>query len=450
MLQRFPLKTLLVDDDGNIRRTLTLSLKDLGCLVEQAASVEEAMKKIPSDDYDLVLTDFKMEKQTGLDLIKQLKGIRPEITIVVMTAFASFENAVQVVKEGAFDYLPKPFTNAQLAHLLGKVREIVSLRKENQDLKKSKSRRNFFSGFTSSTSHSLEEFVRKVAPTDGTVLLVGESGTGKSELAKLIHELSPRSSRPFITVYCTTLAESLLESELFGHLKGSFTGATQDKAGKLELADGGTLFLDEIGDLSPNGQAKLLRFLQDRIFERIGSNKEISVDTRIIAATNKDLPEAVASGKFREDLYYRLNMLECILAPLRHRKDDLPILVDRIFREVLVSQNLPALPLPEEVCASLFQYSWPGNIRELRNVLERVVMLSRGREIKNVDLPESVRRPHQPKKTALESPICTIEEMEKDLISRVLAVEDNQEKAAEMLGITKVTLWRKRKQYGLP
>lgn len=299
---KLSLKVLLVDDDRNIRRTLLLSLKDLNCAVDQASSVDEALQKISSTEYNLVLTDFKMTGQTGLDLVKKARTARPDLTIVVMTAFASYENAVFAMKEGAFDYLPKPFTNTQLSQLLHRVREIESLRLENQDLKKSKYRENYFAAFTSSASRSLEEFVRKVAPTDGTILLVGESGTGKTELAKLIHQISPRASHPFVTVYCTTLTESFLESELFGHVKGAFTGALQDKIGKLEFADGGTLFLDEIGDLSPNGQAKLLRFLQDRVFERIGSNKELSVDTRVIAATNIDLQEAVSGGKFRGPL----------------------------------------------------------------------------------------------------------------------------------------------------
>ena len=452
MNKTYPLQILLVDDDSNIRRTLTLSLRDLNCVVDQAADVDEAMKRVGSREYDLVLTDFKMESQTGLDLIKQAKAVRPDLMIVVMTAFASFENAVSVIREGAFDYLPKPFTNAQLMHLLDKVRGIAALRRENQDLKRSKSRRDYFSGYTSVASMSLEEFVRKVAPTDGTVLLVGESGTGKSELAKMIHELSPRSPRPFVTVYCTTLTESLLESELFGHVKGSFTGALQDKIGKLELADGGTLFLDEIGDLTPNGQAKLLRFLQDRIFERIGSNKEISVDTRVIAATNKDLMEAVSTGKFREDLYYRLNMLECILPPLRHRKEDVPILIDRVLRELSgKTPKAESRKLPEPIREKLLHFSWPGNIRELRNVLERLMMLSQGREIRESDLPDSIRNPGPSKMTPIETPgICTLEQTEKNMIAKVLAVESNQEKAAEILGITKVTLWRKRKEYGLP
>jgi NtrC-family two-component system response regulator AlgB len=444
----FTLRILLVDDDTNIRRTLAMSLKDLGCTADQASSVSEALTKLESRAYDLVLTDFKMDSQTGLDLIKRARQVRPEQLIVVMTAYASFENAVEVVKEGAFDYLPKPFTTPQLTHLLGKVREIITLRRENQELKRSKARREYFSGFTSVASQRLEEFVRKVAPTEATVLLAGESGTGKSELAKLVHELSSRVARPFVTVYCTTLAETLLESELFGHAKGSFTGATQDKAGKLEAADGGTLFLDEVGELSPNGQTKLLHFLQDRVFQRVGESREIEVDTRVIAATNKNLPEAVAAGKFREDLYYRLNVLECILPPLRHRREDLPVLIERIVEEIARERRVSAT-LPDPVTKALLAYHWPGNIRELRNVIERILMLSQGREPQLADLPESVLRPAAAPAPA-SGELLSLEELEKRHIALVLSKTDNLEKAAEILGITTVTLWRKRKELGLP
>lgn len=447
MKANFPLSVLLVDDDSNIRRTLAISLKDFNCAVEQASSVQEAMAKMRSKLFDFVLSDFKMEKESGLDLIKQVNAAHPGSIVAVMTAFASFENAVEMIKEGAFDYLPKPFTNVQLGHLLGKVQALVQLKRENIELRRSKFRRDYFSGYTSAASQRLEEFIRKVAPTDGTVLLSGESGTGKSELAKLIHELSGRASKSFVTVYCTTLTESLLESELFGHMKGSFTGAVQDKVGKLEHADGGTVFLDEVGELSLNGQTKLLRFLQDHVFERVGSNKEVAVDVRVLAATNKNLPEAVSAGTFREDLFYRLNVLECIVPSLRHRKEDLSILIERITREL--SQGKPLPTFSKSVTEALLAHNWPGNIRELRNVLERVVMLSQGREIVLSDLPESVLK-------ATEAPapgahkLLSLEEIEKEHIQHVLSHTKSLEEASQVLGITTVTLWRKRKELGLP
>lgn len=446
--KKFTLRVLLVDDDGNIRRTLALSLKDLGCVVVQAASVQEAVPHLHSQDFDLILTDFRMAETSGLDLIRQAKTLRPDIIIVIMTAFASYENAVEVIREGAFDYLPKPFTNLQLKHLLEKVHTVTLLKQENQDLKRRTHRRDHFAGLTSLASRRLEEFVRKAAPTEGTILLCGESGTGKSELAKLIHELSPRARRPFVTVYCTTLSESLLESELFGHAKGSFTGAIQDKIGKLELANGGTLFLDEIGELSLHGQTKLLRFLQERVFERIGSNKEVSVNARIVAATNKNLTEAVSQGKFREDLYYRLNILECEVPPLRQRREDLPILIERIAFDVGASINADYFQVTNgPIREALLSYRWPGNIRELRNVIERLAMLSKGREMQLSDLPEALLKPRATIKS--DTQLVSLDELEKRHVREVLAKSDNLEQAAEILGITTVTLWRKRKEYGI-
>jgi DNA-binding NtrC family response regulator len=443
------LSVLVVDDDANICRTLSISLRDMGCEVIEARSVDEALKKFQEHSFDLVLTDFRMEEKTGLDLVKDIRRLDPQAVVVVMTAFASIDNAVSVIREGAFDYLAKPFTTAQLSHLLTRVSVISSLKHENSELKRTRSRKNYFAGLTSPASLRLEEFIRKVAPSDATVLLVGESGTGKSELARLIHEWSPRARHQLVTVQCTSLAESLLESELFGHVKGAFTGASSEKKGKLELANGGSLFLDEIGDMPLAGQAKLLRFLQERVFERVGGTQEISVDTRIIAATNKNLEEAVRRGKFRDDLYYRLNILECTLVPLRFRKEEIPVLLKRFVNELRsTAPGQSELHISEEVTKKLLSYSWPGNIRELRNALERAMMLSSGKEIRRVDLPEAIFREN----TASISHggvIRSLEELEREHIEFALSQETNLEKVAERLGITTVTLWRKRKHYGL-
>jgi NtrC-family two-component system response regulator AlgB len=434
------LRVFLVDDDVNICKTLAVSLKSLGCEVTMAHSVSRAVETLRTETFDLILTDFRMGDKTGTDLIREAKKISPASLIAVMTAFASIDNAIEVTREGAFDYLPKPFTQAQLAQLLKKVSLVVSLKRENEALKASSGRGALFAGMTSVASQRLEEFVKKVAPTDATVLLVGESGTGKSELARYIHQTSTRSTKPFVVVNCTSLAESLLESEIFGHVKGAFTGAIQDKAGKFELAHHGTLFLDEIGDLSLEAQSRLLRFLQERVIERVGSNQTVTVDARVIAATNKNLEEAVTQGKFREDLYYRLNVFECLLVPIRHRREDLPVFIRRFAPEAQVPQ--PLLDI-------LLKYEWPGNIREIRNTLERLVLLSAGRQMQASDLPEKITRFNQAPPARLDG-LFTLEEAEKRHIQKVLEAEPNLDKAVEILGITKVTLWRRRKEYGLP
>ena len=446
-----PMKILLVDDDRNIRRTLSVTLKTWGHDVTDAASAEEAFRLLRAEHFDFLLTDFKMEAKSGIELIRSLKQIQSPPMSAIMTAFASFDNAVVAIREGAFDYLPKPFSNAQLEHLLKRVAILVELKKENQKLRSLHSREDYFAGQTSEAIVRLEEFVAKVAPTGASVLLVGESGTGKTELAKLIHARSPRANRPLAVVNCTTLAESLLESELFGHAKGAFTGASQEHVGKLEAANHGTVLIDEVGDLSLSGQTKLLRFLQEKVIERVGSNRPVELDVRVIAATNRNLEVAVTEGKFREDLYYRLNIFECALVPLRHRKQDLPVLIHRFHREMsIVSGNSEVAPIPDLVSKFLLNYPWPGNIRELRNVMERLVLLSQGREIRTDDLPDSIREGSKRKIAGgAGEPLQSLEAVEREHVERVLSLEPNLEKAAHILGITTVTLWRKRKEYGL-
>jgi DNA-binding NtrC family response regulator len=448
------LSVLLVDDDKNIRQTLRVSLAHQGCEVTVAESAEEAKKTMQSQVFDLILTDFKLGGATGIDLVLAAKRVDSQPLTIVMTAFASFENAVTAIQAGAFDYLPKPFTTAQLAHVLQKVKTVVTLKQENERLKKGGQRSDFFVGMTSPAMNRLQDFVSRVAPTDATVLLIGESGTGKSELARLIHARSARAAKPLVVVNCATLTESLLESELFGHAKGAFTGAVQDHVGKLELANHGTVFIDEIGDLSVSAQTRLLRFLQERVIERVGSNKSMTVDARVIAATNRNLEEAVKEGLFREDLYFRLNVFECSLVPLRFRRDDLPVLIQRFLKELSASSGAKEVKrIPDPVMKLLLDYSWPGNIRELRNTMERLLVLASDREIVSEDLPQSILRGEAQKFMsggAGDVPVKTLEQLEREHIEKVLSVESNQERAAAILGITTVTLWRKRKQYGLP
>lgn len=439
------LHVLLVDDDLNICRTMALSLKHLNCTVVTVNSVTAASEILQTQTFDFILSDYRMGNSTGSDLIKEVAKLSPKPLVSIMTAYASIENAIEVTRIGAFDYLPKPFTQNQLAHLLNKVRIIVSLKNENDELRAKISRDPFFFGMTSNASQTLHEFVNKVSPSDATVLLTGESGTGKSEIARYIHKLSPRHSKPFVVVNCTSLAESLLESEIFGHVKGAFTGAIQDKVGKFELANQGTLFLDEIGDLSFAAQARLLRFLQEKVIERVGGNHTISIDARVVAATNKDIEKAVSEGSFREDLFYRLNIFECTLVSLRHRKEDIPVLIKQFTQEFLPDRPIQ---FSLEALDALCRYQWPGNIRELRNLMERFSVLKPGDSVTLTDLPDKIIHTKQ---LTSESPeiLFSLEEAEKRHITSVLAAEPNLDKASEILGITKVTLWRRRKDYGL-
>ena len=445
------LRVLLVDDDKNIRQTLRVSLATLDCEVIVAATHQEAVTALKAEPFDFLLTDFRLDGKTGLDVIQAAKRLESPPIMVVMTAYASFDNAVNAIKEGAFDYLSKPFTTPQLEHVLAKVRALVVLKRENIKLRKGRDRSHYFTGMASTAMTRLEEFVSKIAGTDSTVLLVGESGTGKTELAHLIHERSHRARKPFVVVNCTSIAETLLESELFGHVKGSFTGANQDHIGKLEFANHGTLLIDEIGDLSLAGQTKLLRFLQERVIERVGSNQSTPVNVRVIAATNKNLEEAVKAGRFREDLYYRLNVFECTVVPLRHRAEDLPVLIQRFLKELsAIGRVTEPKTLSAAALRYILEYHWPGNIRELRNVIERMIVLSGTAEMGDDLLPEILKRPYSKESSGENGGFKTLEEIEKAHIGKVLSAESNQERAATILGITTVTLWRKRKEYGLP
>ena len=451
MNETMPMKILLVDDEKNILRTLTVTLQAWGHEVVPVGGSEEAIKALKTNRFDCMLTDFKLGGKTGIDLVRAGKEQDPGMVSIVMTAFASFDNAVNAIKEGAYDYLPKPFSNAQLEHVLNKVSALVFLKRENQRLRAGSYRQDYFTGQTSPAMTRLEEFVRKIGSTEANILLIGESGTGKTELARHIHSKSPRSHRDFVVVNCTTLSESLLESELFGHAKGAFTGAVKEHVGKLEVANHGSVLIDEVGDLSLIGQTKLLRFLQEKVIERVGSNKSIPLDVRVIAATNRNLEEAVKEGKFREDLYFRLNIFECQLVPLRYRKEDLPVLIERFLNEMSFAAGLEEIKtIPTPVMKLLVECPWPGNVRELRNVMERLVLLSKGREMNISDLPDSVQRPDHKILGSSHVEFRTLEELEREQIMRVLEIEHNQERAAKMLGITTVTLWRKRKEYGIP
>ncbi|EGY24789.1 response regulator [Desulfovibrio sp. A2] len=473
------LDVLVVDDDPAILTTLRLALATAGRTVRTASGAEEALALLAERPTDLVLTDVRMEGASGIDLVREVRALVPDALCVVMTAFASFENAVAAIKAGAFDYLPKPFSVEQLEHLVGKVATVVALRRENARLRAAGATGtggDWFAGLTAPATLALQALVERIAPSEATVLLTGETGTGKTALARAIHARSARAGRPFVEVTCTALAESLFESEVFGHVRGAFTGAVRDHAGKFELAEGGTLFLDEVGELSPASQAKLLRFLEDRVIERVGGTHPLRLDVRIVAATNRDLARLCREGAFREDLYYRLNVFECVVPPLRERPDDIPPLAAKLFRAAAVRLGAAvhmggeetggaangsggAAPLPQAVLHALLTHRWPGNVRELRNAMERMALLSAGRQPGLADLPDAVRAAAglpplgtgglPQRGEGDDGRLPTLRELEEAHIRRVLATERNMERAAAILGITTVTLWRKRKELGL-
>jgi two-component system, NtrC family, response regulator AlgB len=439
---------LVVDDDRNIRRMLATALEAAGYKVVEADSAAQALARLTgSPVVDLVLTDVRMEKMDGIRLLEQIRQTRPAMPVVIMTAFGSIPAAVEAMRLGAYDYVPKPFSAQQIRQTVARALEIQSLKQENRVLKSRLERLSGMDRFLASSAQTsaLLEVAGQAAASDATVLLTGESGTGKSLLARYIHQQSPRKAGPFVSVACTTLSEHLLESELFGHVRGAFTGAIKDKPGRLEAAEGGTVFLDEIGDLSLALQAKLLRFLQEKTFERVGGSETLRIDARIIAATNLDLEQLVKEKRLREDLYYRLNVIELRLPPLRDRPAEIPALTATFIEQAAATHSKKALELTPEAAAALIAYSWPGNVRELRNVLERAVVLSRGDKITVNDLPDRILAgPQTPPARNL-----TLEELERRHIQFVLEQAMTLEEAAEMLGINVATLWRKRRRYGM-
>ena len=450
-------RVLVVDDERSIASTIETALKESGHSVEVADSGEFAITLMRKNPPDILLTDLRMDGMSGLDLLGKAREYFPGTTVVIMTAFGSIDTAVSAMRNGAYDYIVKPFTPEQLDHLIGRIEELRKLREENTKLRDQVDALSEPSAIVSNNPkmHKVLDTAKKVAVTDSTILITGESGTGKTLLAKVIHDSSVRAKGPFAVVNCATLSENLLESELFGHIRGSFTGAVKDKMGRLQVADTGTVFLDEIGEISPALQTKLLRFLQDREFERVGDTKTVRVDVRIIAATNKDLEREVREGKFREDLYFRLNVIELHMPSLRQRPEDLATLADQLLARSFAATGRKPRSLDEGARRAIENYGWPGNIRELKNALERAAILCAGEQVTTEDLPDRVlehsmpRDAGQPTPLALTASDVSLEELEKQHIQQVLTTTRTLEEAASVLGINLSTLWRKRRRYGL-
>lgn len=432
---------LLVDDEQNILKTVGIALGATGYAVTSFLHPLQALEALRNDRFDIGLFDLKMEPMDGIALLREARTLAPEMTVVLMTAHGSIDSAVEAMKQGAYDYLQKPFEFSELQLFMDKVAGHHHLKSEVRQLKEELSRRTGSGSLVTRSERmkNLIDLALQVAGSNISVLVEGESGTGKELLAHLIHDNSARRDRPFVTVNCSALAETLLESELFGHVKGSFTGAVRDRQGRFEAADGGTVFLDEIGEIPSPTQVKLLRFLQHKEFERVGETATSKVDVRVIAATNRDLQAAVEHGQFREDLYYRLNAVKVKLPPLRERQEDIPLLAQHFLNKL----GGPAEVTPQ-VMAALSAYAWKGNVRELENVMERAVILARGETIQLYHLPEEF----QALGTATARPL-SLEEVEQQQIIKVLRLAKDLDEAAAILGIDPATLYRKRKKFGL-
>jgi NtrC-family two-component system response regulator AlgB len=440
---------LLIDDDVYLSKSIRLALQTMNHRVREAVTGREAQEILGQNMFDVALLDLRLGNEQGLDLLPVLLRLAPGLPVIVITAYATVETAVEAMRRGAMDYLPKPFTPDQLRQVLERVTQTRRLQVQVEELT-DQVRSIVPEADLQTQEPSMREVLEvgfKAAASDVTILLRGESGTGKGVLARAIHARSNRSKAPFITVHCPSLSAELLESELFGHIRGAFTGAVQDTVGKIAVAEGGTLFLDEIGDLPLAMQPKLLRLLQEKQYERVGDTRTRVCDVRIMAATNHDLAAAIAAGAFREDLLYRLNVMEVSLPPLRQRPRDILPLADHLLRFFAREAGKPVTGFSEEARAALQRYTWPGNIRELRNSVERGTILASGPLVGLADLPAQIGT-SLPVNTQIGGTV-TLEKLEAEHIRRVLTATATMEEAAAVLGIDPSTLYRKRKRYGL-
>jgi DNA-binding NtrC family response regulator len=448
-------RIMVVDDERGILDTVEILLRGEDFEPVALQSGKEAIARLEEIDPDIVLTDIRMPGVTGLDVLQAVRAHDPEVPVILMTAQASLQSAMQAVNEGAFYYLQKPFSNAELVALCRRAAQTRRLTTENKTLKREIRRRDTSNAKRPvGRNRAFLEVVRlaeTVAPTDSTVLITGESGTGKEVIARFIHELSERESGPFISINCGALPENLLESELFGHVKGSFTGAVRDKEGLLVAAEGGTFFLDEVGEMSPALQVKLLRAIQEREVVPVGATDPVDIDVRIIAATNRDLEQEIRRGTFRSDLYYRLNVISLHLPPLRERPEDVALLAEHFLHALAEDKGGTTRTLTPDALSALQAYEWPGNVRELENALERAAILSKGDAVDVDALPSRITNPESaPLVSERPHTNPTLELIERAYILWVLQAEGgNKARAAEVLGIDPSTLYRKLNRYGM-
>ncbi len=447
---------LVVDDERNYLFVLEDLLADEGYNVVTASSGNEALEKLKEDRIDAVLSDIKMPGMNGIEFLERVVAIDPGLPVILMTAFAEVDQAVLAMKKGAIDHIQKPFDNDDIKRAVARA---VQKRAMDRNRRKIESNTDEVWGSVIGDSEAMEkvfQIVKRVADTNATVLIYGESGTGKEVIAKSLHKASSRSLQPFISINCAAIPETLLESELFGYEKGAFTGATSNKQGKFEVANGGVLFLDEIGEMSLNLQVKLLRVLQEQEFQRVGGNRDIRVDIRLIAATNKDLQQQVEAGLFRSDLYFRLNVVQVVMPPLRVRTTDIPLLTSYFLNNFCKRMNRPLPEIAPETMRILCSYSWPGNVRELENAIEYAILMSKGRSLIAEDLPNQIRSFAGSNKgtdvdigdnTGLMDALDAIEErMIRDALKKAGQI---QAQAAKILGISRSNLQYKMKKYGL-
>jgi two-component system, NtrC family, nitrogen regulation response regulator NtrX len=446
---------LIVDDEASIRQSLGAILADEGYDILTAESGEEALKVIDDEMPNLVLLDIWLPGMDGIETLKAIKADHPQLRVIIMSGHGTIETAVKATKLGAFDFIEKPLSLDKVILLVDHALDMTSLEEENVLLKQKVTQQYELTGCSPSIME-LKEAIGIIAPTNAWVLIMGENGTGKELVARSLHRLSRRASKPFIEVNCAAIPEDLIESELFGHEKGAFTGATQMKRGKFDLAHEGTIFLDEVADMSLKAQAKILRILQEKKFERVGGNKMIRVDVRVVAATNKDLEREMEEGRFRQDLYYRLNVIPLLVPPLRERKEDIPLLVERFLKDFAAKEGEPEKLISDDALDLLMLHNWPGNVRELKNIIERLVIMAPSNIIRAEDVPpfahtelEHIDQDRDAAEMADSFKAAKMDFEKQFILKKLREFEGNISKTAEAIGLERSNLHRKIRSYGL-